>query len=89
MDDCSQPRVDAYVAARRSRAIASPRHRTPEPGARSGTIGNELALLRTIVRWARETKVDGRALVTGDPLLGVVLPQEANARRPVTTEARD
>jgi integrase len=88
VDDCSQPRVDAYVAARRSGAIASPRHRTPEPGARSGTIRNELALLRTIVRWGRETKVDGRPLVTGDPLLGVVLPQEANARRPVTTEAR-
>lgn len=88
VDDCSQPRVDAYVTARRTGAIRSPRHRARDPGARAGTIRNELALLRTIVRWGRETRVDGRPLVSGDPMLGVDLPQEANARRPVTTEAR-
>lgn len=86
--DLTQPRVDAYVAARRSGAIQSPRHRTKEPGARAGTIRNELQLVKTMTRWATQHRVDGRPLLERDPLAGVRLPAEANARRPVTTQAR-
>lgn len=86
--DLTQPRVDAYVTARRSGAIQSPRHRTKEPGARVGTVRNELQLVKTMLRWATQHRVDGRPLLERDPLVGVRLPAEVNARRPVTTHAR-
>lgn len=86
--DLSQHRVDAYAAARRAGTIASPRHRGAAPGVRAGTIRNELGLLVTMLKWARAHRVGGRPLLVGDPLEGVRLPAESNARRPVTTQAR-
>ncbi|GJG84833.1 hypothetical protein tb265_00140 [Gemmatimonadetes bacterium T265] len=86
--DLSQHRVDAYAAARRSGAIGSPRHRTKEPGARAGAIRNEVQLLATMVRWARQHRVNGRPLLVADPLEGVTRPRETNARWPVTTDGR-
>jgi hypothetical protein len=55
---------------------------------RDGTLRYELHLLTAMLRWARGHEVGGRRLLTRDPLEGVAVPQEANARRPVATEAR-
>lgn len=86
--DLTPQLVDGYVVARRSGAITSPRHRSREPGVRSGTIRNELHLLRAIVRWAQGHRVAGKRLLTLDPLVGLPIPQEKNARRPIATEGR-
>ena len=88
VDDLSQHHADAYAAARRSGAIRSVRHRTPEPGVRDGTVRNELHLLTAMLRWARGHKVSGRRLLSGNPMEGVTVPQETNTRRPVATEER-
>ena len=45
VDDLSQHHFDAYITARTSGALKSPRHRTPRIGASAGTIRNELHLV--------------------------------------------
>ena len=72
----------------RAGTITSPRHRTPDAGVRAGTIRNELGLLVTMLKWARAHRVGGRPLLTGDPLEGVRLPAETNARRPAPRRTR-
>lgn len=88
VDDLSPHHVDAYAAARKSGAVVSPRHRTGAPGVRAGTVRNELHLLAAMLKWAQGHRVRGRRLLTVDPLAGVSVPQEKNARRPVATDAR-
>jgi len=88
VDELGQPDIDAYVAARRSGAIVSPRHRTGETGVRDGTIRNEVHLLMSIVAWGQTHRVSGRRLLTVNPLHGATLPREKNAKRPIATEAR-
>lgn len=88
LDDLSQHAVDGYVRARLSGALKSPRHRTLKAGVGAGTVRNELHLLQTMTRWAQSYKVGGRRLLAGDPMAGIVIPAEKNARRPVANEAR-
>jgi integrase len=51
-------------------------------------IRNELHLLTSIVAWGQTHRVGGKRLITVDPLHGVVLPREKNAKRPIATEER-
>jgi integrase len=88
VDELGQPDVDAYAQARRTGAIVSPRHRTGETGVQDGTIRNELHLLQSMVSWGQTHRVGGRRLITVDPLHGVTLPREKNAKRPIATEER-
>jgi integrase len=88
LDDLSQHAIDRYVKARPSGALKSPRHRTPRAGVGAGTVRNELHLLQTMTRWAQSYKVSGRRLLAGDPMAGIVIPAEKNAKRPVANEAR-
>lgn len=88
VDDLSQHHVDAYVAARTSGALKSPRHRTPRVGASAGTIRNELHLLEAMVRWGQGVRISGKRLITGNPIVGLVIPTEKNAKRPIATDAR-
>lgn len=88
LDNLSQHEVDRYVRARQSGAIRSPRHRTPHEGVSAGTIRNELHLLEAMTRWGQSFKVGGRRLLAGDPMAGVVIPAEKNAKRPIANEAR-
>jgi integrase len=55
---------------------------------RDGTIRQNLNFPRAVIRWARGYKLDGRRLLSGDPLEGVRLPQEKNVRRPVASHDR-
>lgn len=88
VDDLSQPRVDSYVAARKSGEIRSPRHRGAERGVRAGTIRNELHLLVAMLTWATQARVGGRRLLAVHPLPSLAVPQEKNAKRPVASQER-
>ncbi|HEX5409181.1 MAG TPA: tyrosine-type recombinase/integrase [Gemmatimonadaceae bacterium] len=56
---------------------------------RARSIAQDLALLRTIIRWGCKARgPDGAWLVATNPLRGLELPVEANPRRPVATYDR-
>ena len=88
LEDLTQHHVDAYVAARRSGAIESPRKRGDRPGVRDGSIRSELQLLVSILHFGEAHKVNGRPLLSRSPLVGVQIPQERNPMRPIATEDR-
>jgi integrase len=88
LNDFSQHTVDAYVRARSSGKVKSARHRTPRAGVSAGTIRNELHLLGAMIVWGQSVKIGGRRLIGGDPMAGIIIPAEKNARRPIATEAR-
>jgi integrase len=88
LENLSQTQIDGYAAARRSGAVKSTKHRGVATAPRDGTIRNELTWLKSVVKWARGYKVNGRRLLTSDPFEGLTLPQEKNVRRPVASEER-
>lgn len=88
LDDLSQHAVDGYVRARQTGGLLSPRHRTKHVGVGAGTVRNELHLLGTMIRWGQAHKIAGRRLISGDPMAGIVVPSEKNAKRPVATVDR-
>jgi hypothetical protein len=88
IENLTQHHVDAYVAARRSGALESPKKRGTRPGVRDGSIRSELQLLVSILHFGETHKVNGRPLLTATPLKGVQIPQERNPMRPVATEER-
>ena len=88
VEDLAPHDVDAYVSVRRSGALVAPRHRTPDKGVAEGTIRNELHLLRSMLRWGRQHRVNGRPLLTMDPLETVAMPREINPKRPIATQER-
>jgi len=59
----------AYVVARRSGAIESPRKRGDRPGVR-GSIRSELQLLVSILQFGEAYKVNARPLLGRSPLIG-------------------
>lgn len=88
LDDLNQTHVDSYVAARRSLALRSAKHRGVLTAPRDGTIRSELKWFKSVIRWARRYKVNGRPLLRTDPREGLELLREKNVRRPVASEAR-
>ena len=82
--------VPAETPARgvRCRAERTARHRTPRPGVSAGTIRNELHLIEAMVRWGQGLRVAGKRLILGNPIAGLTIPSEKNAKRPIATEAR-
>ena len=88
VDDLSQHDVDGYTAARRSGALESPNKRGEEPGVRDGTIRTELITLMALLNWGAVFRVGGKRLLPANPLRGVNIPREKNAKRPLATEER-
>lgn len=85
--DLSQPAADGYVAARQSGKLRVPDYRSRNhPSA--GTIRNELQALSTVCNWATAYRLNGRPLLTFNPMRAVKPPAEANPRRPVVTPER-
>jgi integrase len=41
-----------------------------------------------MTKWGQAHRIGGRRLLGGDPMVGLVIPSEKNAKRPVATEAR-
>jgi integrase len=89
LEDLSQSHLDAFAAARRSGALRSKKRAADTPATvRDGTIRQNLNWLASLLRWARGYRVNGKPLVVGNPLEGLVLPQEKNVRRPVASQDR-
>lgn len=88
IDNFGQTQVDGYVAARRSGSLRTALHRGVATTPRDGTIRNELNWLKSVFRWARGYKINGRRLLASDPFDGLALLQEKNPRRPVASEDR-
>lgn len=92
LEDLGQTHVDAFAKARREGKLAG-RQRNPKPKdgrpiVRDDTIRNNLVWLVALLRWCRGFRVNGRPLMTTNPLEGVTLPREKNVRRPLATEDR-
>ena len=88
VENLTQHHVDRYAAARRSGTLESPKKRGTRPGVRDGSIRSEVRLLLSILHFGQAHKVNGKALLATSPLVGVVIPQERNAMRPVANEER-
>jgi integrase len=88
VDDLSQSHVDAFVAARRAGTLGAKNRKEGARGVRDDTIRQNLNWLAAALAWARGFRVEGRRLLTTDPLAGVTFPREKNVRRPVASEAR-
>jgi integrase len=96
VDDLTQHHADAYVAARKSGALRSPRHRggrdahgnEVRAGVAPGTVRNELYLLVAMLTWALTFRQGGRRILTANPLEGMRIPLEKNTKRPIATEER-
>ena len=70
VDNLGQTQIDAFVAARRVGALTSPTHGGVRTAPRDGTIRNELNWLKSVARWARGYKVNGRRLLAAIPSTG-------------------
>jgi integrase len=88
VEDLGQTHVDGFAAARRSGVLRAKRRTGEGVTVRDGTVRQNLNWLAALLRWARGFRVDGRRLLTVNPLEGVALPQERNVRRPIASEAR-
>jgi integrase len=88
LENLSQTHVDAFVAARRSGALASPRRRGEVKTVRDGTVRQNCNWLAALIHWGRSFKVNGRRLLASDPMDGITLVRERNPRRPIASEDR-
>lgn len=96
VDDLTPHHVDAYVTARKSGSLRSPRHRggrdrdghEVRAGVAPGTVRNELHLLVAMITWALTFRQGGRRILTANPLEGMRIPVEKNMKRPVATDER-
>lgn len=87
MADFDQHRADTYVAARVSGKLRPDDFRAREKP-QAGTVRNELHVLNTVCNWATRYRVNGRPLLTFNPVRGLNVPVEENPRRPVATPER-
>ena len=87
VDDISQTHIDRYVKGRRDGRLA-PGHSHGRTAVRSGTIDNDLRWLSSVFNWARKHKVDGKRLLSANPLHEVEWPKEKNLLRPVASHSR-
>ena len=85
MENFSRHHGDAYLAARRSGRI---RHDTQSPtvAPRDGTLRNELLALSAVCNWAMGSRVDGRQLLTHNPVHDVSIPVERTRSGPWRAE---
>lgn len=87
VDDFGQTQVDGYLAARRSGKVSTDTWRAADTP-RDGTLRNELQALSTVCNWGVGFKLNGRRLLTHNPVRDVTMPVEKNPRRPLMTEER-
>jgi hypothetical protein len=97
--DVDATRVAAYCKARRTLEIVSPGLRRDEEGrrrrgfrapkpVRDGGLDAEFRWLNSVFNWARGFKVEGRPLLSDNPLNGIDWPREKNPRRPIASHHR-
>ncbi len=87
VDDIGQADVDRFRDLRMSGDLAPEGSRTE--GVREPTVEADLRWLSTVFNWAHGRKVNGRRLVTTNPLTGLERPsKEKGVRRPVASHER-
>lgn len=100
--DIGQAHVDRYCRLRRTGELVPPSLRPPvgedaKPGrgyraagpVRDGTLhSNLIGFLSPAFNWAMRYKVNGRRLLTVNPLHDCDVPKEKNPRRPIASHAR-
>jgi hypothetical protein len=87
VDNLGQTQIDAWVDARRSGALR-PKKRRGGKGVRDGTIRNDFLFLSAVFNWARGHRVNGKRLISENPLRDVKTPSEKNPQRPVASHDR-
>ena len=89
----SQTHIDRYSASRRSGELSPLGKGTgqgdrPPMEVRDGTLDNNFRWLSAVFNWARRHKVNGKRLLSENPLHDVTWPREKNPRRPVASHQR-
>jgi integrase len=95
VQDINQSDVDRYSAARRAGTLTpfvpagskGRKGRAPVP-VKDGTLHGDFNWLSSVFNWARGHKVNGRRLLSENPLHDVNWPRERNVRRPVASHQR-
>src|SRR5688500_4504421 len=86
--DFSQSHVDRFAAARRTGELGDPRRKPDARGVRDGTVRSDLVWLASLFNFGCGYRVNGRPLLSANPMRGLSLPRERNVRRPVASEDR-
>lgn len=81
--DIGQADVDHFARLRMGGSIYA--EETQVQKVRAGTVESDLRWLSTVFRWARGRKVEGRPLISSNPLEGLTRPKEKNVRRPIAS----
>ncbi len=87
VDDIGQTQIDSFDHLRRSGQL-TPDHNRARKAVRAGTIDSDLQFLSAVFNWAHKHKVDGRRLLSENPLRDVEWPREENVRRPIASHER-
>ena len=86
--DMGKHQAETYERAREAGNLVTTNGRHGGKGVKAGTIAKELGVLHAALNWAETFKVNGRPLVTRNPLRGVKLPEEKNPARPLASRER-
>ena len=87
VQDICQTHVDQYVAARRKGSL-SPDHTKKRKAVRDGTLDGDFRWLSSVFNWAMKHRIEGKKLLTANPLHDVDWPKEKNPLRPVASHSR-
>ena len=87
VDNISQPSVDHFQRMRVNGEIA-PTHTRQDKSVRLGSVDGDFRWLRAVFNWARRFKIDGRPLVSTNPMHEVEWEKEKNPMRPVASHQR-
>ena len=87
VEDICQTHVDRYVNARR-RGSLTPAHKKKRKAVRDGTLNGDFRWLSSVFNWATKHRIDGKKLLTENPLHDVDWPKEKNPLRPVASHSR-
>ena len=87
VEDLCQTHVDGYVAARRKGWLA-PDHTKKRKAVRDGTLDGDFRWLSSVFNWAMKHRIEGKKLLTANPLHDVEWPKEKNPLRPVASHSR-
>jgi len=88
VEDLGRHQVQTYVAARMEGKLVTKNGRHGGAKVKANTVAKELGVLHAAFNWAETFKVNGRPLITRNPIRGVPLPSEQNPARPVASRDR-
>jgi hypothetical protein len=87
VDDITQTHVDSFAKARRSGKLRAVKRRGGA-GVEDGTISHDFQWLASVFNWGRRHRVNGKRLLTDNPLIGLKIPRQLNPKQPVSSHER-